>query len=92
MLQIEYDPDNFGVGIMVPISKGDSRNQDKTDDYRDTCLNPVLSKVFEHCILVIFGKVLETSSRQFIFKLIDVANALRSQQFQPPLHFADRIT
>ena len=69
MLNLRYVPDNFGKGITVPIPKGECRNvSNKCDDYRGITINPVLSKLFEDCLLLRMQKYFETSSRQFGFK------------------------
>ena len=55
MIIFEYVPDAFGRGILIPIPKNNSGKGDvKTEDYRGISLNPVISKLFEHCLLVFF--------------------------------------
>ena len=47
------------------------RDSSKTltcDDFRGIALSPVLSKVFEHCMLDRFGSFLNTSDNKFGFK------------------------
>jgi len=66
MLIFEYIPDGFGLSIMVPIHKSES-NKNKSDNYRGISINPLLSKVFEHCLVQIFSKYLKTSDMQFGF-------------------------
>jgi hypothetical protein len=69
MLNLRYVPDNFGKGITVTIPKGECRNVcNKCDDYRGITINPILSKLFEDCLLLRMHKYFETSSRQFGFK------------------------
>jgi len=51
MLIYEYVPNDFGVGIMVPILKSSVNNKsDSTDDYRGISINPIVSKLFEMSI------------------------------------------
>ena len=52
---------------MVPIPKDANRVQ-RTDQFRGITLSPVISKVFEHCLLFIYKDHLATSDRQFGFK------------------------
>jgi hypothetical protein len=69
MLLIEYVPDGFGQGIMIPVPKGvPGAGADNTDNYRGISINPVISKIFEHCLLVIFNGFLNSHNRQFGFK------------------------
>jgi len=69
MFYFQYVPNDFGVGLMVPIPKGSASNsKNNTDDYRGISINPVISKVFEHCLLELFSKFLTTSEMQFGFK------------------------
>ena len=39
-----------------------------TDDFRGIAISPVISKVFEHCVLDKFGHFLSTADNQFGFK------------------------
>lgn len=69
MLAISYVPDQFGNGIVIPIQKDTGiRGIQKPDNFRGISINPLLSKVFEYCVLFIFGKYLTTNDRQFGFK------------------------
>ena len=38
------------------------------DDFRGVAISPILSKVFEHCILDRFGTIFSSSGAQFGFK------------------------
>src|SRR5271155_3097166 len=67
LLLFEYVPNGFGIGIWIPIPKSD-KDLDRTDNYRGITINPVISKIFEHCLLSLFNKHLQTSPRQFGFK------------------------
>jgi len=69
MLQYEYVPDGFGITIMVPILKASVHNKlHSTDDYRGISINPIISKLFEMCLLSIFNTYLVSSKRHFGFK------------------------
>ena len=61
-------PDDFGIGITTPIPKFKGAKKVTTaDDYRGITICPVISKIFEHCIIGNF-ETLKTSDRQFGFK------------------------
>ena len=68
MLMHEFVPKQFQFGTIVPIVK--DRNGDKGDlnNYRGITLAPIISKVFEHSLRIIFQPFLSTSSYQFGFK------------------------
>ena len=68
MLYFDYVPDAFGIGLTVPVPKG-NQNQHvyNIDDYRGITLSPVISKIFEHCLLVKYGQFLNSSDCQFGF-------------------------
>jgi exonuclease III len=69
MIRFEYVPNDFGVGIVVPIPKKDSKsNLDKHADYRGISISPVISKIFELCIVDRIDHMLITSDLQFGFK------------------------
>jgi len=63
-------PTQFGISYTVPLLKG-NKNYNKNltvQDYRGISISPVVSKVFEHCILHRFNDFLTTADNQFIFK------------------------
>ena len=69
MIELKYVPSAFGVGIIVPIPKGNkSRNHNKIEDYRGITVSCIISKIFESCLLLHIKKYLFTSDRQFGFK------------------------
>jgi len=69
MICFEYVPDSFGVGVLIPIPKVSSGKGDvRTEDFRGISLNPIISKLFEQCLLRLFDKYLWSSNRQFGFK------------------------
>ena len=67
MIIIEYVPNAFGVSTIVPVPKAGKRNN-VVDGYRGISLTPVISKIFEQGLLIIFHPFLQTSERQFGFK------------------------
>ena len=69
-------PDDFGLGVTMPIPKFKGYKQKAiADDFRGITICPVLSKIFEYCLLQFFSHV-NTSSRQFGFKKnVGCANA-----------------
>ena len=69
MLKYSHVPSDFGRGITIPIPKNESsRGAQPISSFRGITLSPILSKVFEHCILLIFNKYFVTSNNQFGFK------------------------
>ena len=65
-----YVPAGFGLSYTVPLPKvKDCRSKALTyDDFRGIAISPILSKVFEHCILDKFKSFLSTDDNQFGFK------------------------
>ena len=63
-----YVPDRFGEGIIVPIIKDKSGNQNDVNNYRGITLTSVISKLFELIILEICKEYLVTHELQFGFK------------------------
>ena len=75
-------PTDFGIGIVTPIPKFKGHRVTVTaDDFRSITVNPIASKIFEHCILKRFLSSLSTSSRQFGFKkgisCLDAVNTVK---------------
>jgi hypothetical protein len=69
MIIFVYLTNASGRGILIPIPKTElGKNDLKSDNYRGISLNPVISKLFEQCLLVIFERYLCSSSMQFGFK------------------------
>ena len=61
----------FGGGFWdwIPIPQNDcTRGTHPISSFCGTTLSPVLSKVFEHCMLIVFSKYLTTSENQFASK------------------------
>jgi len=68
MFIYSYVPSAFGRGVIVPIPKGNKHSYNSVDDYRGITICSILSKVFEHCILLLCNQYLTSSDRQFGFK------------------------
>ena len=63
-------PAGFGYSYIVPIPKPKdfvSKALD-VDDFRGIAISPVISKLFEYCIIEKFNEFLSTDERQFGFK------------------------
>src|ERR1700759_1835198 len=68
LLEIGVVPTDFCLGITTPIPKFTGYQKDVTPDhFRGITVNPIISKIFEHCLLP-FLDCLTTSDRQFGFK------------------------
>ena len=80
MFRHNYVPDDFGRGLLIPIPKESGKKGVMTvDQFRGITISPILSKVFEHCLLLHFKKYLTTSERKFGFKSqIGCTNAIFS--------------
>ena len=64
-----YVPHGFRLSYTVPLPKEDQNHKgNSVDNYRAISISPVISKIFEHCILIRYRKFLTTSSNQFGFK------------------------
>jgi exonuclease III len=61
---------SFGESYTIPLPKGDGARCAvlTVDDFRGISISPVLSKVFEYCILERFKKFFNTADNQFGFK------------------------
>lgn len=71
MIRCGYVPDDFGLSYTVPLPKSNYASLSKSltvDDFRGIAISPVLSKVFEKCILDRYQRFFETSDSQFGFK------------------------
>lgn len=68
MISVGYVPNGFGLGLTIPIPKDLSSKVLKISNFRGITLSPVVSKVFEHCLLIRFGKFLISAPNQFGFK------------------------
>ena len=64
-------PSGFRYSYTVPIPKNKANVYSKAftiDDFRGISISPVISKVFEHCILHRYNKYFVTSDNQFSYK------------------------
>lgn len=67
-LSAGYVPKAFGSGIIIPLLKDSNLDNTVCDNYRGLTLSPVISKVFEHCLLLRFSDFLGSSNLQYGFK------------------------
>jgi hypothetical protein len=61
-------PDSFGIGIVVPLVKDRRGDSSDVRNYRGITLSPIISKMFEYCILHKYSHCLISSDLQFGFK------------------------
>jgi len=54
-------PSIFGLGITVPLLKGNNLDGTLTENYRGITLSVHISKLFEMCILELYGDYFVTS-------------------------------
>ena len=70
ILQTLYIPSGFKSSYIVPIPKPkDSHSKAlKCDHFRGIAISPIISKIFEHCLLEKYQSYFESSTNQFGFK------------------------
>jgi len=68
MMQHSVVPQTFHAGIIVPVVTDKRGDVTDINNYRPITLSPCISKLFEMCILELYGDVLVTSPLQFGFK------------------------
>jgi hypothetical protein len=69
MLDYSYVPRDFGKGLTIPIPEGENmRGIHTIESFRGITLSPIISKLFEHCILLLFSDCFVSSVSQFGFK------------------------
>lgn len=69
MLASGYVPKDFGRGITIPIPKNEKiQGPQAIDTFRGITLSPIISKLFEHCLLMQFSIFFKTSYNQLGFK------------------------
>ena len=64
-------PPGFGQSYTVPVLKSSGIRCSKmlnVDDFRGVSISPVISKVFEHCVLQQYSDYFVTNCNQFGFK------------------------
>ena len=65
----QHLPNSFGASYTVPIPKCDGRTRSLgVEDFRGISISPVISKLFELCVLDLYSDHFETSDYQFGFK------------------------
>jgi len=69
MLRFEYIPDAFGFSVTIPLPKDNSSKvQGVSTNYRGITVSPIISKMFELCLLNMFKKYLGSEDMQFGLK------------------------
>ena len=63
-----FVPNDFGKGIIFPLVKDVMQNVNSADNYRAITVSPLVSKLFEYCILNRFEYLLTSDDLQFGFK------------------------
>ena len=61
MLGHAFVPNQFRSGFMIPIIKDSNGNKADTANYRGITISPILSKLFEHVLKIVFHDSLVTS-------------------------------
>jgi exonuclease III len=85
-----YIPKRFTEGIIVPILKGSNVDATKLENYRGITLCSVLSKLFEICILNLYGDYLKSDELQFGFKKKTGCSDAIAAASSAINHFVDR--
>ena len=68
MIMHGYVPSQFKNGTIVPIVKDRGGDKGDLNNYRGITIAPIISKIFEHALRIVFQPYLSTSSYQFGFK------------------------
>jgi len=68
MLKHCYVPNEFGRGIIVPLVKDKRGDLFSSSNYRGITVSPIISKIFELCLLDRFDNFLSSSDLQLGFK------------------------
>ena len=63
-----FVPDDFGMGLIVPIVKDRLGDIADVNNYRGITLSPVISKLFEYCVLDKYYMHFPNNDQQFGFK------------------------
>ena len=63
-----YVPDGFGIVIITPVVKDRLGDVCSADNYRPVTLSPVVSKLFDYCVLHKYEHFLYSDELQFRFK------------------------
>ena len=68
MLMHGFVPEQFRFGTITPIIKDKHGNTSDVNNYRGITISPLISKVFERILRMLFHDTLSSSSYQFGFK------------------------
>ena len=68
MLKHGYVPDEFGRGIIIPLVKVKNGDVANSANYRGITVSPIVSKIFESCILLKLEPFLYSNALQLGFK------------------------
>jgi len=68
LLKHNVVPDGFGYGLVILLVKDTDGNRFVTDNYRGITISPVISKLFEMVLMLLFDSQLSSDSLQFGFK------------------------
>ena len=68
MLKHSFVPWQFRSGFMIPLVKDNQGDLSDVSNYRGITISPIISKLFEHVLKVVFGDFLSSSAYQFGFK------------------------
>jgi len=68
MIQHSFVPDDFGIGVIIPIIKDRLGDTSDVTNYRGITLSPVVSKLFEYCAMEKYYEYFPTNDLQFGFK------------------------
>ena len=68
MLLHGHVPTQFQRGTIIPLVKDTHGDKGDLNNYRGITISPIISKVFEHVLRIVFSSFLSTSSYQFGFK------------------------
>ena len=69
MFKFSHVPDDFGIGITIPLLKADFGGSVTTSEsYRSITIMPIISKLFELILVKILDPYLQSCETQFGFK------------------------
>ena len=68
MLSHAFVPSQFRFGTIIPIIKDRHGSASDVSNYRGITISPMISKVFEHVLKLLFSQHLSTSCYQYGFK------------------------
>ena len=68
MMKHAFVPRQFHSGFMIPLVKDHQGDRSDTNNYRGITISPIVSKLFEHVLKLVFFETFSTSNYQFGFK------------------------